>query len=155
MGSILILFGVYTIAVLLLEHGAIGDYENDFIYYTENGAHYVSPISSPGPNAIPSDLLSAWPLPATLLFIWAPLGFRGTCYYGRRVFYRSLLANPAGCAVDKPIKSYNGENALPFIIMNSHRYFLYLAIILAILHWYHAFESVSYTHLTLPTSDLE
>ena len=81
MGSILILFGVYTIAVLLLEHGAIGDYENDFIYYNENGAHYVSPISSPGPNAIPSDLLSAWPLPATLLFIWAPLGFRGTCYY--------------------------------------------------------------------------
>ena len=103
-------------------------YENDFIYYNENGAHYVSPISSPGPNAIPSDILSFWPLPATLLFIWAPLGFRGTCYYGRRVFYRSLLANPAGCAVDKPIKSYNGENALPFIIMNSHRYFLYLAI---------------------------
>ena len=53
MGSILILFGVYTIAVLLLEHGAIGDYENDFIYYNENGAHYVSPISSPGPNAYP------------------------------------------------------------------------------------------------------
>ena len=141
MGTILILFGVYTIAVLLIEHGAIGSYENDFIYYNENGAHYVSPISSPGPNAIPSDILSFWPLPATLLFIWAPLGFRGTCYYGRRVFYRSLLANPAGCAVDKPIKSYNGENALPFIIMNSHRYFLYLAIILAILHWYHAFES--------------
>ncbi|MDE0954347.1 MAG: hypothetical protein OR994_06700 [Candidatus Poseidoniales archaeon] len=150
MASILILFGIYTITVLLIEHGEIpyyAEYEDDFVYYNDdtsqnaNGAHYVSPISSPGPNAIPSDILSWWPLPATLLFIWAPLGFRGTCYYGRRVFYRSLLANPAGCAVDKPVKSYNGENGLPFIIMNSHRYFLYLAIILAILHWYHAIES--------------
>ena len=141
MATILITFGIYTIVVLLIEHGLIGNYENDFIYYNENGAHYVSPVSSPGPNVLPSGILSYWPLPATLLFIWAPLGFRGTCYYGRRVFYRSLLANPAGCAVEKPIKSYNGENGFPFIIMNSHRYFLYFAIILAIFHWYHAIES--------------
>ena len=37
--------------------------------------------------------------------------------------------------------------------MNSHRYFLYLAIILAILHWYHAFESYLRTaqtaHITI------
>lgn len=141
MAAILTAFGIYTIVVLLLEHGTIGSIENDYIYYSENGAHYVSPISSPGPNALPSGLLSAWPLPATLLFIWAPLGFRATCYYGRRVYYRSLFATPAGCAVDKPIKSYNGERGFPFILQNSHRYFLYFAIILAIIHWYHAFES--------------
>ena len=45
MGTILILFGVYTIAVLLIEHGAIGDYENDFIYYNE-------PVSNNGIKAI-------------------------------------------------------------------------------------------------------
>lgn len=141
MATILILFGLYTILVLLLEHGAIGDYENNFIYYENEGAHYVSPISSPGPNALPTNILDSWPLPATLLFIWAPLGFRATCYYSRRVYYRSLFANPAGCAVDKPIKSYGGENTFPWILQNSHRYFLYFAIILAIFHWYHAFDS--------------
>ena len=47
MATILITFGIYTIVVLLIEHGLIGNYENDFIYYNENGAHYVSPVSSP------------------------------------------------------------------------------------------------------------
>lgn len=149
MGTILIAFGIYTILVLLLEHGLLldGEYENDLIYYDVNGAHYISPISSPGPEAVPEflrDFLTtdgSWMLPATLLFIWAPLGFRATCYYGRRVYYRALLANPIAVAVDKPIKSYSGENSFPFILQNLHRYFLYLAIILAILHIYHAAES--------------
>ena len=155
MGSVLIGFGIYTILVLLLEHGFLlnGDYENELIYYNDktsekaNGAHYISPISSPGPDAVPEfikELLvtdGSWMLPATLLFIWAPLGFRATCYYGRRVYYRALLANPIAIAVDKPIKSYSGENSFPFILQNVHRYFLYLAILLAILHIYHAAES--------------
>ena len=57
MASILTGFGVYTIFVLLLEHGSPllfdGEYKNKLIYYNSDGAHYISPISSPGPNAVP------------------------------------------------------------------------------------------------------
>ena len=60
MGSILIGFGIYTIFVLMLEHGTIGDHKGELIYYEDKGAHYISPISSPGPKA--------GPLPYNLLF---------------------------------------------------------------------------------------
>tara|TARA_B100000579_G_scaffold368404_1_gene329282 strand:- start:407 stop:1249 length:843 start_codon:yes stop_codon:yes gene_type:complete len=145
MAIILTGFGIYTIFVLLLEHGSPllfdGEYKDKLIYYEDNGAHYISPISSPGPNAVPEVIKEFWMWPATLLFIWAPLGFRATCYYGRRVYYRAMFANPIAVAVDKPIKSYSGENSFPFILQNAHRYFLYLAILLAILHIYHAIDS--------------
>ena len=144
MGSILIGFGIYTIFVLMLEHGTIGEHKGELIYYQDKGAHYISPISSPGPKAVPDYITELWILPVSLLFIWAPLGFRATCYYGRRVYYRALFANPIAVAVDKPIKSYSGENSFPFILQNAHRYFLYLAILLAILHIYHAIESFTF-----------
>jgi hypothetical protein len=37
----------------------------------------------------------------------------------------------------KPHK-YRGETIFPFILQNFHRYFFYVAAILAILHWWHA-----------------
>ena len=40
------------------------------------------------------------------------------------------------CTVGKPWKTYRGENSLPLILQNVHRYFLYLAVaFIGILSW--------------------
>lgn len=72
-----------------------------------------------------------WPLiisPA-LLILWAPGGFRFTCYYYRGAYYKSFWADPPACAVSEPRKTYRGENSFPLILQNAHRFFLYLAIL--------------------------
>ena len=69
------------------------------------------------------------PWSPALLILWAPGGFRMTCYYYRGAYYKAFWADPPSCAVGEPRKSYWGENSLPLIIQNVHRYFLYLALI--------------------------
>jgi hypothetical protein len=60
-----------------------------------------------------------------------PLGFRATCYYYRKAYYRFYFADPPGCAVGEPVAHHRFalENAFPFILQNLHRIFLYLAFI--------------------------
>jgi hypothetical protein len=79
------------------------------------------------------------------------LGFRGTCYFYRRTYYRALFNDPPACAVDKPkqglfrpLADYTGETLFPFILQNFHRYFLYVALVLVAFHWYHAVNSLFY-----------
>jgi len=102
-------------------------------HYVEGGRHYLSPFYSPylHPAWLPS-----WLSPALLILV-IPLGFRTTCYYYRKAYYRSYFADPYACAVGEArAKGYCGELKFPFILQNLHRYFLYLAIvILAILWW--------------------
>ncbi|WP_055591107.1 glycoside hydrolase family 3 protein, partial [Streptacidiphilus griseoplanus] len=57
-----------------------------------------------------------------------PLGFRLTCYYYRKAYYRAFWASPPACAVAEPHSSYSGETRFPLILQNIHRYFFYLAI---------------------------
>jgi hypothetical protein len=66
-----------------------------------------------------------------LLILWIPIGFRATCYYYRKAYYRFYFADPPGCAVGEPAvhRRFALENALPFILQNLHRYLLYLAFI--------------------------
>ena len=64
-----------------------------------------------------------------LLILWAPAGFRLTCYYYRGAYYKAFWADPPACAVGEPRKSYLGENSFPLIMQNVHRYFMYLALI--------------------------
>ena len=64
-----------------------------------------------------------------LLILWAPGGFRFTCYYYRGAYYKAFWADPPACAVGEPRKSYWGERSLPLILQNVHRYFLYLALL--------------------------
>ena len=72
----------------------------------------------------------AWlPFSPALLILWAPGGFRLTCYYYRGAYYKAFWADPPSCAVGEPRKSYWGENSLPLILQNVHRYFLYLALL--------------------------
>jgi hypothetical protein len=107
--------------------------------------NYLSPFYSPeifgetehallGPR--PSWWLSWLPWSPAFLILWAPGGFRLTCYYYRGAYYKAFWADPPNCAVGEPRKSYLGERSFPLIFQNIHRYFLYLALIfLFILSW--------------------
>jgi hypothetical protein len=77
---------------------------------------------------------SFWRWSPALLIILFPLGFRTTCYFYRRVYYRGF-GMPWACAVREPWPRYRGESKRPFIVMNVHRYFFYVAFVLALLHW--------------------
>jgi hypothetical protein len=77
-----------------------------------------------------------WPLSPALLVLGAPLGFRGTCYYYRKAYYRAFFADPAACAVGEPRGSgYAGEASFPFVLQNIHRYLIYLAIPILLFLW--------------------
>jgi hypothetical protein len=64
------------------------------------------------------------PYSAALLILWAPGGFRMTCYYYRGAYYKAFWADPPACAVGEPRKGYRGERKFPLTIQNIHRYFL-------------------------------
>ena len=66
---------------------------------------------------------------AAMLILWAPGGFRVTCYYYRGAYYKSFWADPPACAVGEPRKHYLGEKSFPLIMQNIHRFFLYIALI--------------------------
>ncbi len=71
-----------------------------------------------------------WPITPAIFILIVPLGFRMTCYYYRRSYYRSIWRSPAACAVAEPHKRYSGETRFPLILQNSHRYFFYLGLLL-------------------------
>jgi hypothetical protein len=101
---------------------------------------YLSPLFSP---LIAPAWLPTWISPAALI-LWIPLGFRATCYYYRKAYYRFYFADPPGCAVGEPTvhKRYSLEAAFPFILQNLHRYFLYLAFFPLFFLWVDAVVSM-------------
>jgi len=76
--------------------------------------------------------IPAW-VTAAMLILWAPGGFRVTCYYYRGAYYKAFWADPPSCAVGEPRKKYLGERSFPLILQNVHRYFLYLALFFLVL----------------------
>jgi hypothetical protein len=103
-------------------------------------AGYLSPLFSP---LIKPDWLPTWISPG-LFILWVPLGFRATCYYYRKAYYRFYFADPPGCAVGEPTihRRYKMEAAFPVILQNVHRYFLYLAFIPLFFLWLDAAQSL-------------
>src|SRR5215470_8418461 len=71
--------------------------------------------------------MPAW-VTAAMLILWAPGGFRVTCYYYRGAYYKAFWADPPSCTVGEPRNKYLGERSFPLILQNVHRYFLYLAL---------------------------
>jgi hypothetical protein len=113
----LTLFGIYAIVVAVTG--------TDYVY-TGGGADYLSPFYSPDLKSWGLDL----PFSYAFFVIWVPLGFRATCYYYRKAYYRSFFLSPPACAVAGPRRRrYRGEAAFPYVLMNAHRFFLYLATI--------------------------
>jgi len=115
--------------------------------YWVDSYHYLSPFYSPcvskscEPDA---SHLGVWfghfPmwLPLGLLVLPFLLGFRLTCYYYRKAYYRSFWASPPACAVAEPHATYSGETRLPLILQNAHRYFFYVAVVVSALNTYDA-----------------
>ena len=113
------------------------------------GAHYfaeplISPFYSPClTTACGKASLIGQPLGSGIIFGLAlspaffilifPLGFRMTCYYYRKAYYRSFWFSPSACAVAEPHKSYSGETRFPLIINNLHRYFFYFGLVFNVL----------------------
>jgi hypothetical protein len=77
---------------------------------------------------------AGWPLSAALIILIFPLGFRLTCYYYRKAYYRAFWLSPPACAVAEPHGAYTGETRFPLILQNIHRWFWYAAVlVLAVL----------------------
>jgi hypothetical protein len=81
---------------------------------------------------------SWWPLSPAIIILIVPLGFRLTCYYYRKAYYRAFWLSPPACAVAEPHKRYTGESRFPLVVQNIHRYFFYLGVILNVILTYDA-----------------
>ena len=113
-------------------------------------SHLLSPFYSPCiVGSCPTDVVwgpagNIGAVSPALLILIFPLGFRMSCYYYRKTYYRAFWASPPACAVadagsTKPggvRSSYSGETRFPLVIQNVHRYFWYFAVVFAgILTW--------------------
>jgi len=113
-------------------------------YFVEQ-YHYLSPFSSPcvTESCVPAARdFGAWfghfpPfVPFGLLVLPFLLGFRLTCYYYRRAYYRAFWASPPACAVAEPHRRYTGETRFPLVLQNAHRYFFYAAVVVSAVNTY-------------------
>jgi hypothetical protein len=116
-------------------------------YYVD---HLISPFYSPclsqacvpeatmlGFTPVSAQIFNFALSPALIILIF-PLGFRMTCYYYRKSYYRSFWMSPPACGVAEPHKTYTGETRFPLIIQNSHRYFFYAGLLLNVILTYDA-----------------
>jgi len=97
---------------------------------------YLSPFYSPclavscteGASHLGQPVGEWWRLSPALIILVFPLGFRLTCYYYRKAYYRSFWLSPPACGVAEPHGRYSGETRFPLIFQNSHRYFFYVGL---------------------------
>jgi hypothetical protein len=113
------------------------------------GSHYyASPYLSPFYSPCLGDCAKGasdfgqpfrgWPLSAALIVLIFPLGFRLSCYYYRKAYYRAFWLSPPACAVAEPHAAYSGETRFPLVLNNVHRYFWYAAVVVAAILTYDA-----------------
>ena len=118
---------------------------NQTMAIESQGSHILSPLFSPliypdEASWVPEELW--WMSPAMFILIF-PAGFRGTCYYYRKAYYRAFFQQPTGCAVSKPWNEYSGETGL-LLVQNLHRYFMYVALIYLPILSYDVWLSVNF-----------
>src|SRR5689334_22033469 len=115
--------------------------------------NYISPFYSPeifgdSPHSWFGPKPGWWPawliFSPALLVLWAPGGFRVTCYYYRGAYYKAFWADPPACTVGEPRKSYWGERSFPLIMQHAHRYFLYFALLFTVVLTYDAIQSFQF-----------
>lgn len=104
-------------------------------------APYLSPFYSPCLTANCEEPLAVivgpwWRLTPSLLVLWVPLGFRLSCYYARKIYYRSVFWAPPACAVRDRPAAYTGETRFPWMLQNLHRYFFWLVLPIVAVKWY-------------------
>jgi hypothetical protein len=130
-------FVVYaTWAAFQGDHYTFGPYLSPF-YSPELFGGSPHSLFGPKPSWFPGWL----PFSPAILILWAPGGFRFTCYYYRGAYYKAFWADPPSCAVGEPRKSYLGEKTLPLVLQNVHRYFLYFALLFLVVLAHDAWKS--------------
>jgi len=136
--AILSAFVVYaTWAAFQNEHYTFGPYLSPF-YSPELFGSSPHAWFGPKPGWWPGWL----PFSPALLILPLPGLFRVTCYYYRGAYYKGFWADPPACAVGEPRKSYWGENRLPLIAQNIHRYFLYIALLFLVVLSYDLWQAM-------------
>jgi hypothetical protein len=112
-------------------------------------APYLSPLYSPCLSAncahvsVPI-LGSWWKWSPAILVLWAPGGFRLTCYYYRKAYYRAFVWAPAACAIPDAPKRYWGESRFPLILQNIHRYFFYASVPILLFLWWDVIKAFQF-----------
>ncbi|MBM4187944.1 MAG: succinate dehydrogenase [Gemmatimonadetes bacterium] len=125
---------VFVILTSFLVYATWAAFQN--AHYT--AGPYLSPFYSPeifgdSPHAWFGPKPGWWPawLPFSpaLIILPFPALFRFTCYYYRGSYYKAFWADPPGCSVGEPRKTYLGERYFPLILQNVHRYFMVTAVL--------------------------
>src|SRR5687767_10014454 len=109
-------------------------------------APYLSPFYSPclatSCAHVTLPLIGSWwSFSPAILILWIPLGFRATCYYYRKAYYRAFFWDPPACLArvqekePRAPENYRGERAF-FVLNNVHRYFLYASFVVVAFLWY-------------------
>ena len=107
-------------------------------------APYISPFYSPcittacEGDTFPELFTGPAAFSPALYILIGPLGFRLTCYYYRKAYYRSFWLSPPACAVSEPHRAYTGETRFPLVLQNVHRYFFYLGLLFNVVLTYDA-----------------
>ncbi|NGY62933.1 hypothetical protein G7043_28835 [Lentzea sp. NEAU-D13] len=131
--------------LLISIYAAFRTFQGD--YYWVDQYHYLTPMYSPclTEECVPAASHFGQWFPALPGFLTPPviiipflLGFRITCYYYRKAYYRAAWASPPACAVAEPHSKYTGETRFPLIAQNLHRYFFYAASLLLLINIYDA-----------------
>jgi hypothetical protein len=110
-------------------------------------APYLSPFYSPCLSTLCQHVTlpivgAWWFVSPAFLILGIPLGFRGTCYYYRKSYYRAMFGSPPACAVgDVMTEKYTGESRFPYILQNLHRYFFYLSVLVVVFLWWDAIQA--------------
>src|SRR5258705_5990455 len=98
----------------------------------ENANYFWGPYLSPFYSPLIDRRHHWWPFSPALLILAGPLGFRATCYYYRKAYYRAFFLDPPACDASESKRNYRSETRFPFILQNLHRYFLYFAVLFLI-----------------------
>ena len=132
----LVTFVVFTAFVVYATWRA---FSGEFYYSTP----YLSPFYSPcmGAQCVEGSAdfgrpFDWFPYSPALIILAIPLGFRMTCYYYRKSYYRAFWLSPPACAVAEPHTKYTGERRFPLILQNVHRWALIASGLIALVLTY-------------------
>ncbi len=121
------------VLVSFIAYATFRAFENGLFTY----GPYLSPFYSP---YIPVTGIPF--LTPAMLILPGPAGFRLTCYYYRKAYYRSFGMDPPACAVGEPRRhDYRGETKL-FVFQNLHRFALYVALLFLVFLWHDFYKAL-------------
>ena len=130
--------------VAFIVYSSLRAFENANYY----AAPYISPFYSPcittrcEGSHFPQLFAGPGFISPALYILIIPLGFRMTCYYYRKAYYRSFWMSPPACAVAEPHATYTGETRFPLVFQNLHRYFFYAGLVYNVILTYDAVHTM-------------